>query len=74
MDEIRTHYHSYLLRLWLEKAGGRQTWRASLEDTHAGERQGFPSLEALFAFLLEKTGPLLPAENDLDQPSASSNP
>ena len=42
-------YFSYLLRLW--RTGADTPWKASLEDPHTGERQGFGSLEALFAFL-----------------------
>ena len=30
-------------------------WRASLQDAHTGERQGFASLEALFEFLRART-------------------
>jgi hypothetical protein len=30
-------------------------WRASLEDTHTGERVGFASLQALSQFLDQKT-------------------
>jgi hypothetical protein len=47
-------YFSYLLRLWrvgTEKA----VWRASLESPHGGERIGFASLDALFAFLRQQT-------------------
>ncbi len=50
----RREYLSYLLRLWrvgTEKA----VWRASLESPHGGERIGFASLDALFAFLRQQT-------------------
>ena len=50
----RHEYLSYLLRLWrvgTEKA----VWRASLESPLTGERIGFASLDALFAFLLQQT-------------------
>ncbi len=50
----RRDYFSYLLRLWrvgTEKA----VWRASLESPLTGERIGFASLDALFAFLLQQT-------------------
>jgi hypothetical protein len=40
-------YHSYLLRIW--RSGTR--WLAALEDTRTGERRGFESLAAAFAFL-----------------------
>jgi hypothetical protein len=58
MTEIKSRYHSYLFRLWLEPGEAEATWRASLEDAHTGERRGFTSLEALFAFVLEQTGQL----------------
>jgi len=49
-----TIYSSYLLRLWLEPGDSGQ-WRAMLESPLGGERQGFASLEALFAFLEQET-------------------
>ncbi|HEY65246.1 MAG TPA: hypothetical protein G4O02_11815 [Caldilineae bacterium] len=54
MIEERPNYISYLLRLWQvdESEGGG--WRASIEDPHTGERQGFASLEAFFTFLQER--------------------
>ncbi len=48
-------YHSYLLRLWCTDQADTGCWRASLEDSHTGERIGFASLEELFAFLMEKS-------------------
>ena len=48
-------YLSYLLRLWRVRQNDLDVWRASLEDTHSGERQGFASLEALIDFLREQT-------------------
>jgi hypothetical protein len=45
-------YHSFLLRLWRESEQGG--WRASLENVTTGERQGFPDLASLFAFLHAK--------------------
>ncbi len=45
------NYRSYLLRLWHE-GGANTPWRAMLESvTEPGERQNFPDLESLFAFL-----------------------
>ena len=44
-------YISYLLRLWPAEDPGAPAWRASLENPRTGERKGFPSLEALCAFL-----------------------
>ena len=49
------------MRLWWENdnegANGVETavWRASLERPQVGERQGFASLEGLFAFLENET-------------------
>lgn len=43
-----------MLRLWQAGSGEKLTWRASLESPHTGERHGFASLEALFAFLEEQ--------------------
>jgi hypothetical protein len=44
-------YVAYLLRLWREKGGESTQWRASLQDPHTGEKEGFASLGALFAYL-----------------------
>jgi hypothetical protein len=49
-------YLAYMLRLWQTGIGEGSVWRASLESPHTGERQGFASLEMLFAFLEERTG------------------
>jgi hypothetical protein len=48
------HYLAYMLRLW-QTGEDKMAWRASLEDAHTGARQGFASLDALCAFLEEKT-------------------
>ena len=55
-------YLAYLLRLWQV---GRQmdshhsaaeiVWRASLENPHTHERQGFANLDELFDFLRTQT-------------------
>ena len=50
----RLRYLAYLLRLWQVKDGDQLVWRASLEDSHSGQRQGFPDVEALIAFLWEQ--------------------
>jgi hypothetical protein len=65
-------YMAYMLRLW--QAGsrdGKSIWRASLENPHTGERQAFGDVEALVAFLAEKTS--LPARsgNTLDTPECA---
>lgn len=51
MNAERPAYLSYLLRLWRAPGGAGQPWRASLQDTLSGERQGFADLEALIAYL-----------------------
>jgi hypothetical protein len=50
-------YRAYLLRLWVSdsETSDKAGWRASLEDSHTGERLGFASLEQLFAFLITST-------------------
>lgn len=50
-------YRAYLLRLWCAEGADNGSWRASLEDSHTGERIGFASLEELFAFLMEESEP-----------------
>jgi hypothetical protein len=45
-DDARPH-RVFLLRVW--RAGA--TWRASLEETRTGRRQGFADLAGLLAFL-----------------------
>ena len=49
MDEYS--YHSYVLRLWQEEAGGKSSWRFVLLNPISGEQWGFASLERLVAFL-----------------------
>ena len=62
-------YQSYLLRLWqVDHQGvrcqeGRTLWRASVESSLTGERQGFASLEELFEFLNTR----LVSANDADE-------
>jgi len=48
-------YLVYMLHLWQVGTDEELTWRASLESPRTGERRGFASLEALFAFLQEQT-------------------
>ena len=54
MAAIKGRYLAYLLRIWQVTDAGKLVWRASLEDAHTGERQGFASLDALVAFLWEQ--------------------
>ena len=44
-------YCSYLVRLWLEE----ETWRATAENVHNGERHAFGDLKALFHFIEQQT-------------------
>jgi hypothetical protein len=44
-------YIAYLVRLWQARHAGALVWRASLEDPHTGELQGFSDIESLFAHL-----------------------
>lgn len=47
-------YRSYMLRLWAVKQPQGESWHASLEDPHSGERMGFACLEELFAYLIDQ--------------------
>ena len=54
-------YLSYMLRMWRARERGMPywrmpVWRASLQSPQTGERMGFATLDALFAFLREQTG------------------
>lgn len=60
-------YQAYLLRLWEVDSDGERIWRASLQDSHTGERRGFPDLAALAAFLAEQTGGP-PNAQDMENP------
>lgn len=48
------HRLSYLLRLWRIQGSESLGWRASLENAETGKRIGFPGLEALFAYLINR--------------------
>ena len=52
MDHL---YIAYLLRLWQANNSGQIIWRASLENSHTGERHAFATLDALFTFLGAET-------------------
>jgi hypothetical protein len=54
MADETVDYRSYLLRLWRAEEGGKDVWRASLQDSQSGERISFATLEALFTFLQEQ--------------------
>ena len=55
MSDKGERYASYLLRLWQNTSGNKVVWRASLENSQTGERQGFASLDALFDYLQQQT-------------------
>lgn len=57
MADEKRRYIAYLLRLWQENHTGVSIWRASQEDPHTGQRQGFADLERLFSFLRVQTVP-----------------
>ena len=46
---------SYLLRLWQTEQEKALVWRASLQNAHTGERQGFAGLAELYVFLEQAT-------------------
>jgi hypothetical protein len=56
MPQERRPYIAYLLRVWQVEGKEGPSWRASVEEAHTGERQGFASLEELFDFVREQTG------------------
>ena len=47
-------YHAFLLRLW--KDDQDVGWRAAVENTHDGSKQGFATLQQFIAFLEAQTG------------------
>lgn len=53
MSKDLQHYHAYLLRLWREEEG--MPWRATLQNPHTGEQEGFASVEQLINFIRGKT-------------------
>jgi hypothetical protein len=57
---------SYLLRLWREGGEGGGAWRASLEETGAGELKLFSSLDELFDYLRAQTGIVEGCEDKAD--------
>ena len=65
MTPGKLQYLSFLLRLWPVGHNGSETWRASLENPHTGERRTFSSITLLINFLTEQTQ----AEYDENQSS-----
>ena len=66
MAQEQPDYLSYLLRLW-RVSEEKAAWRASLESSHTGERQGFASLDDLFDFLQKQIGAVPDANADEDE-------
>ena len=54
MEEKKTDYRSFLLRIWIEQTDGNK-WRFSLEDTQTGKRKSFASVEKLIVYLEDIT-------------------
>jgi hypothetical protein len=63
-----SEYKSYLLRLWTATQDGKPVWRASLQSTITSQRQGFPDLESLFAYLV------VPADDEKVTPDRKTEP
>jgi hypothetical protein len=51
----QSNYHSFVLRIWRVLRHGRLCLRIILENIQSGEKSGFPSLEKLNDYLIEKT-------------------
>jgi hypothetical protein len=69
MDKERPTYFSYLLRIWRDdeapyRPGSKTIRLASLQSSLTGQRQGFASLDDLFAFLRRQAGAVSDAESD----------
>jgi hypothetical protein len=60
-------YLAYLLRLRRDSESA--PWRATVENPHTGERQGFATLRQLVAFLEEQTGEMLSYQEENDYKS-----
>ena len=63
----QSQYLAYMLRLWQAKTAEEATWRASLECSLTGGRQGFASLDELFEFLRRETDALSCVDDDEGQ-------
>lgn len=61
------HYLAYLLRLRRDNESA--PWRATVENPHTGERQGFATLRQLVAFLEEQTGEMLSCQEEIEYKS-----
>jgi hypothetical protein len=49
-------YCAYLIRLWPTRRGGAAGCRVAMQSVTTGERQEFPDLEGLLAFLRAQVG------------------
>lgn len=67
VDPSRADYHSYLMRLWSDRA--QHVWHASLQSTATGQIYQFVSVEALVAFLVARL-----AESGDEAAAAESGP
>lgn len=75
MNANTRQYRSYLLRIWRTDDMG---WMASLQMPAASEPTGFPSLEALFLYLMHATeeataAPLDPGNIPESEPKTTSS-
>jgi hypothetical protein len=50
-EKPRSHYVSYLLRMWETTDGKQRVWRASLERPGTETRVGFVTLDELVVYL-----------------------
>ena len=73
-DLKKPHHLSYLLRLWRTEGLQDFEWRASLEIPETGQRIGFANLEALFAFLRQRTGAASDSGGDEGESGVSTIP
>ena len=70
----KTHYLSYLLRLWRVQEKGRDMWRASLHSPQTDRRVSFRSLEELLAFLRRETATAVESDGDSDAAAEQGAP
>ncbi len=73
MDD-RPKYRAYLLRLWHTQSTDDPRWRASLEDSHTGERRAFATLAQLVQFLEAETGGLPVTHRQSDEGNGNRQP
>ena len=62
MNKNLQDYNAYLLRIWREEEG--LPWRATLQNPHTGEQEGFASVEQLIAFIRHKTEASVESESE----------